>query len=167
MQFYSKYTGVGLSTRLSEQQKKKMFKQLILDSKALRETSTSQGGRTEINLSLAIDDFERIEDETRILSVSALATDELYIVQKTLCLLVETFYRPLLPSDTDFADVIQLLHEDILKLCQSLLFWRSDLASSVLILVRIDSQLDDKDIRRKCKQLEEFSTADFGLSEHL
>ncbi len=122
MQFYSKYTGVGLSGRLSEQQKKKMFKQLILDSKALRETSNSQGGRTEINLSLAIDDFEPIEDETRILSVSALATDELYIVQKTLCLLVETFYRPLLPSDTDFAVVIQFLHEDILKLCQSLLF---------------------------------------------
>ena len=27
-----------------------------------------------------------------------------------------------LPSDKDFAVVIQLLHEDILKLCQSLLF---------------------------------------------
>lgn len=101
------------------------------------------------------------------MSVSALATDELYIVQKTLCLLVETFYRPLLPSVPEFAAVIQLLHEDILKLCQGLLFGQGDLASSVLILVRIDSQLDDKDIRRKCKQLEDFSTADFGLSEHL
>lgn len=66
----------------------------------------SQGGNTEINMSIVLDDFERIEDETRILSISALATDELYIVQKSLCLLVETFYRPLLPSDPDFTDVI-------------------------------------------------------------
>ena len=55
---------------------------------------------------MVLDDFERIEDETRIMSVSALATDELYIVQKTLCLLVETFYRPLLPSVPEFAAVI-------------------------------------------------------------
>ena len=106
VQFYSKYTGVGSSSRLSELQKKEMFKQLIMDSKALRETQISHGGGTDINLSIVMDDFERIEDETRILSVSALATDELYILQKTLCLLVETFYRPLLPTDPDFGVVI-------------------------------------------------------------
>jgi hypothetical protein len=49
--------------------------------------------------------------------VSALATDELYIVQKTLCLLVETFYKALLPPDSEFKNVMSLLHEDILKLC--------------------------------------------------
>ena len=37
VRFYSKYTGVGVSTRLTDQQKKEMFKQLIIDSKALRE----------------------------------------------------------------------------------------------------------------------------------
>ena len=80
VRFYSKYTGVGVSNRLTDQQKKEMFKQLIADSKALREMWQSQGGNTEINMSIVLDDFERIEDETRILSISALATDELYIV---------------------------------------------------------------------------------------
>ena len=83
--------------------------------------------------------------------------------------MVETFYKPLLPASDEIKDMFVQLHEDILKLCQKMLFTQSnlDLASTMVILFRVDNKLDDKDIRRKCKQLEDYSTADFGLSEHL
>jgi hypothetical protein len=96
-----------------------------------------------------------------------LAADELYIVLKTMCLLVETFFKHILPDKPEFVEVMTLLHEDIFKLCQVLMFKRPELSSSVLILIRVDSQLDDKDIRHKSKQLENFTTKDFGLGEKI
>jgi len=96
-----------------------MFKKLIEDSKALRNTLASENSnRTEINSTVINEDFELIDDENKVRSVSALATDELYIVLKTICLMVETFYKHLLPTTPDYASVIQMLHEDIFKLCQ-------------------------------------------------
>lgn len=47
------------------------------------------------------------------------------------------------------------------------MFSNSNILSTVLILVRVDTQMDDKDIRHKCKQLENYTTKDFGLNEHI
>ena len=45
-------------------------------------------------------------DDSGKRSVSALAADELYIILKTVCLLVETFFKPLLPERTEFNNVM-------------------------------------------------------------
>lgn len=71
--------------------------------------------------------------------MSALATDELYLVLKTVCLMTETFYKHLLPAKPEFKDIIQSLHDDIFKLCQIVMFSNQDLHSSVLIMVRVDT----------------------------
>ena len=89
MSSYSKYTGIGSKTKLTKEEKKSLFKKLVQDSKALKERFDDKNSRrTEINSSVINDDFEIIDDEMKVSSVSTLATDELYIVLKTLCLTV-------------------------------------------------------------------------------
>ncbi len=100
-------------------------------------------------------------------SVGTTAADELYTLLRTFCLMVETFYKPLLPEKVEFYDVMSLLHEDTFRLCQSVVFRESYVTISLLILMRADSQLDDKDIRHKCRIMAKFTTEDFGLDEQL
>ena len=59
--------------------------------------------------------------------------------------------------------VFNSLHEDIMKLCQKLFFRANQINKSILILVRVDSQVDDKDLRKKCRHMKNYNTLDFGI----
>jgi hypothetical protein len=59
---------------------------------------------------------KQMQELTQVESVSRRACDELYLVISTLCTMLETFYRPLLPAT--LTGVLTLLHDDILKLSQ-------------------------------------------------
>lgn len=62
IQFYSKYTGIGSKSKLTNEQKVSLFKKLIDDSKALRASETSSNSwHTDINSSI-LEDYELVED---------------------------------------------------------------------------------------------------------
>jgi hypothetical protein len=50
--------------------------------------------------------------------MSTRASDELYLIIKTYCKMVELFYLPVVPDQK----IIIELHEDTFKLCQDVLF---------------------------------------------
>lgn len=50
--------------------------------------------------------------------MSTRASDELYLIIKNYCKMVEIFYYPVMPDQ----NIIYELHEDTLKLCQDVLF---------------------------------------------
>jgi hypothetical protein len=66
----------------------------------------SQAVFSEADLNNTVDNIS-LEGETKIKSVSINAADELYNIIKTLCLMVETFYKPLLPQRTEFQNVFE------------------------------------------------------------
>jgi hypothetical protein len=59
--------------------------------------------------------------------------------------------------------VFASLHEDILKSCQKILFKSNQVYKSIVILIRVDCQEEDKDIRKKCKFMKNYSPLDLGV----
>lgn len=114
---YRKFTGVGLYYELSKEKKREMIQQIVDTSKFLQ----SQAAFSEDEINNTLEDIS-FEDETKIKSVSTNAADELYTIIKTICLIVETFFKPLLPQQIEFQNLFEQLHEDTLKLCQCLVF---------------------------------------------
>lgn len=106
------------------------------------------------------------QDEQVRQSVCTQAADELYNILACYCMLVEQFFKPLMPvmqGEYETSIVFSNLHEDIMKLCQKLFFRSNQVNKSILILVRVDSQVDDKDLRKKCKIMKNYTTLDFGI----
>ena len=96
-------------------------------------------------------------------TLSTKATDELFTITACYCLLLETFYQPFYPKL-----VTVRLHEDFMRLTQELVFKadKGDVYRTLLVLVRVDAQLADKDLREKQRLLKTYSTLDFGIDPH-
>ena len=79
----------------------------------------------------------------------------------SLCNLIETFFQPFYPIEMTYD-----LHSDFMLLSQHLLFRRQEdgrVYECLTILMRVDSQLDDKDLREKMRLMQEYSPMDFGV----
>ena len=82
-------------------------------------------------------------------TLSTKAVDELYVLIRTFCNVIETFFQPFYPIEVTYD-----LHSDFMLLSQHLLFKRQEdgrVYEIVTILMRVDSQLDDKDLREKMR----------------
>ena len=105
-------------------------------------------------------DNER-EDEGPKTSLATKAVDELYILVLSFCNVVEVFFQPFYP----FA-VTEDLHNDFLLLAQHLMFRCQEsgkVYECMTVLMRVDSQIDDKDLRDKMKICKEYTPLDFGV----
>lgn len=62
-----------------------------------------------------------MEDEENLESMGIRASDELYLVMRSYCLMIEFFYQPAIPEPrqitTKSVSVLNELHEDTHKLC--------------------------------------------------
>ena len=75
--------------------------------------------------------------------------------------MIETFFQPFYPSEVTYD-----LHEDIMLLSQHMLFKRQEdgqIYECLTILMRVDSQLDDKDMREKMRLMRDYSPQDLGI----
>ena len=82
-------------------------------------------------------------------TLSTKAVDELFVLITTFCNVIETFFQPFYPIEVTYD-----LHSDFMLLSQHLLFKRQEdgrVYEIVTILMRVDSQLDDKDMREKMR----------------
>ena len=87
--------------------------------------------------------------------------DELYVLIVSFCNVIETFFQPFYPSEVTYD-----LHSDIMVLTQQLLFKKQEdgkIYECLAILMRVDSQLDDKNMREKMRLMKAFSPRDFGV----
>lgn len=64
--------------------------------------------------------FDIYDSENRTLSIQA--NDELYVIIRTICVSTQSFYKPFLPESPEYDQVLQDLNEDLMKLCQQLIF---------------------------------------------
>jgi len=67
-------------------------------------------------------------------------------ITSVFCQLLETFYQPYYPQI-----VTMRLHEDFMKLTHELFFQqdKNNVYRTLLVLIRVDAQLNDKDLRDK------------------
>ena len=87
--------------------------------------------------------------------------DELYVLIVSFCNVIETFFQPFYPSEVTYD-----LHSDMMVLTQQLLFKKQEdgkIYECLAILMRVDSQLDDKNMREKMRLMKAFSPRDFGV----
>lgn len=159
---YSEYTGSG--SKLSKNDKKglirKISRQSIQLQKCIREEEWTQ-----INVSEA---FHDVDDVEGVYSVGNTACDELYLIIRTFCQTLEAFYAPFLPIQANTPAASEM-HLDCLKLSEDLIFSKNQTAKTIQILLRVDTQLDDAGIRKKCRymRLNEFTTGNFGIPQEL
>ena len=91
------------------------------------------------------------------------AVDELYVLVVSFCHVIEMFFQPYSPREVTYD-----LHEDLMVLSQHMLFKRQDdgrVGESITILMRVDAQIDDKDLRDKMKYCKSYSPIDFGIEK--
>ena len=88
------------------------------------------------------------------------AVDELNLITDMLCLQLEQFYKPFTPTN-----VRKALHEDFLRLSYQILFEqnRHQVYRTIAILMRVDTYVNDKDLRDKHKILRKYTPNEFGL----
>ena len=89
-------------------------------------------------------------------SVQTIASDELYIILKTLARGIQAFYG----AESDF---LPDLFEDLLKLAQEIVFQCPGVYRTIIGLVHRDFSVADSDIRDKTKLMSKYSTQDFGI----
>jgi len=73
------------------------------------------------------------------------------------------FFQPYYP-----ASVTEELHEDFWRLTQTILFKKQcdgQIYESLTVLMRVDSQIHDKDLRGKMKVCKDFKPEDFEIAE--
>jgi len=95
--------------------------------------------------------------------LSTKAVDELYVLIVSFCNLIETFFQPFYPVEVTYD-----LHSDFMLLSQHLLFKRQEdgkVYECLTILMRVDSQLDDKDLREKMRLMQGYTPMDFGVDK--
>ena len=91
------------------------------------------------------------------------ACDELDTFIRGFTSTVEIFFQPFYPKE-----VTQDLHEDFIALSQLMFFRQVNdgmVYKTLTILMRVDSQINDKDLRDKRKLFDEFSPLDFGIDD--
>jgi len=89
------------------------------------------------------------------------AVDELFILVVSFCHVMEMFFQPFYPVEVTYD-----LHHDLMLLSQHMLFQRSEsglVYECLTVLMRVDSQLDDKDLREKMRLCKVYSPLDFGV----
>ena len=98
-------------------------------------------------------------------TLSVQAIDEMFIMVTIICTTIEMFFQPFYPEM-----VTQALHEDFWKLTQTYLFKKlcdGEISESLTILMRVDSQLHDRDLRHKMRKCREFHPEDFEIDDEL
>ena len=96
-------------------------------------------------------------------TLSVQAIDEMFIMVTVMCSTIEMFFQPYYPENVTHA-----LHEDFMRLTQIMLFKKQcegQIYESLTILMRVDSQLHDKDLRNKMKLCKDFTPEDFEIAE--
>ena len=91
------------------------------------------------------------------------AVDELYTLIVSLCNVIEVFFQPYYPTEVTYD-----LHNDFMLLVQHMIFRVQEggkVYECLTVLMRVDSQIDDKDLREKMRLCREYSPIDFGI-EH-
>lgn len=91
------------------------------------------------------------------------AVDELYTLIVSFCNVIEVFFQPYYPTEVTYD-----LHNDFMLLVQHMIFRVQEggkVYECLTVLMRVDSQIDDKDLREKMRLCREYSPIDFGI-EH-
>ena len=94
-------------------------------------------------------------------SLATQAVDELFLIVTTLCCIIETFFQPFYPKEVTYD-----LHTDLMSLSQHLLFKHQEnsrIYECISVLMRVDTQFDDKDMREKMRLCKEYGPLDFGI----
>lgn len=95
------------------------------------------------------------------MTLATKAVDELYVLIVSFCHVVEMFFQPFFPVEVTYD-----LHQDLMLLCQHMLFKKQEdgrVYECLTVLMRVDSQLDDKDLREKMRLCGDLTPADFGI----
>ena len=96
-------------------------------------------------------------------TLSVQAIDEMFIMVTIVCTTIEMFFQPYYPEN-----ITQALHEDFWRMSQTILLKRhcdGQIYESLTILMRVDSQMHDKDLRHKMRQCKDFNPEDFEIDE--
>ena len=100
-------------------------------------------------------------DDTPKMSMATKAVDELYTIICAFCYVVEVFFQPFYPIEVRYD-----LHNDFMTLAQHMMFRVQEggkVYECITVLMRVDSQVDDKDLREKMRLCRLYSPLDFGI----
>ena len=101
------------------------------------------------------------ETQSPKMTLATKAVDELYVLIVSFCHLIEIFFQPFYPTEVTYD-----LHTDLMVLSQHLLFKRQEegrIYECLTVLMRVDSQIDDKDLREKMRLCADYSPLDLGV----
>ena len=87
----------------------------------------------------------------------------MFIMVTIVCTTIEMFFQPYYPEN-----ITQALHEDFWRLTQTILFKKhcdGQIYESLTVLMRVDAQIHDKDLRHKMRKCKEFKPEDFEVDE--
>ena len=105
--------------------------------------------------------MQEVDTDNPMHSLGTNAVDELYCLMQSFTQMIEIFFQPFYPKEVTYD-----LHQDFMLLSQHLFFRHQEsgrVYECITVLMRVDSQLDDKDLREKSRICEEYTPADFGI----
>ena len=107
--------------------------------------------------------IQAVDEDAPKTTLATKAVDELYTLIVSFCNVVEVFFQPYFPMEVTYD-----LHNDFLLLVQHLMFRAQEsgkVYECLTVLMRVDSQVDDKDLREKMRLCRGYSPVDFGIEQ--